>query len=553
MRKGLIGIVILTTFAVRGDSWVFFVPEEFPGLREGLQIASYGDTISYDPGLIAEPVNLSLIQSKGVVLIYRRTPAYLPAMRSFLSSMPDSGYWTGQARVTSPNSHYGSTSRIAIDSTGIPWVVWIGYSYDDPSHAVWYSRWDNGSWTQQLRVSTPEDLVDLQPRIAMDGEGNPWAAWHRFVNNQVRDLYFSRWTGFQWTPEERVNEPDSVMNAPQSIGYGGNKVWISWERGDWGQWGDILASPWEDNHWGSPFMVTQPPESNIEDGYPFDMAVDQDGRAHFVWTRRTSEGLFPLYRSYDGDSLSPIFYLNENGGGVQGDWPAITVDLYGNVHVVWTGIMENPPVNSYVFYRMYDGNQWTEPVVINRVDGLGNWRPSISAMSPDDIWVVWDGTDSTGEYHIYAVHYDGTEWSDEMRLDSDITNDDGAPNIALDLTCDPWVVWDGYEVSTSTAQVFYNRYISTFLSEGHRGNDFNSSESVAIFPNPFGGRLHIIFGNSRDTDRKIEIFDKMGRRLYMREIKGAYLQLNVSSFPSGVYFFRINGFYIKPLVKLNWR
>jgi hypothetical protein len=259
---------------------------------------------------------------------------------------------------------------------------------------------------------------------------------------------------------------------------------------------------------------------------------------------------------YDGDSLGPLVWLNEPGGGIGGEWPDIDIDTLGNLHFAWTGIMEYPPLNSYVFYRMYDGESWSDPIWVNRLDGLGNWRTKIDAVSPDNIWITWDGVDSTGEYHIYAVHYDGVNWSDEIRLDSDVTNDDGAPNIALDLTCNPWVVWDGYEVSTSTAQVFYNRYISTFLSEGRLGDKFNPSELVSIFPNPFENRLYIIFGKGMGTDRKIEIFDKMGRRLYMREIKGAYVRLNVSSFPSGVYFFRIkrrNGVYIKTLVKLNWR
>lgn len=553
MRKIFWLYIVLSISAVGGYSRIFYVPEEIPSLRTALKVVRVGDTISYDPGLIAEPVNWGIIQSKGIVLIYRRTPQYLPAMRSFSASVPDSGYWTGQARVTSPNSHYGSTSRIAIDSTGVPWVVWIGSVEGEPACLyIYYTKWEGNGWMQQEKISDPDYCFNFQPRITMDGSGNPWVIWMRRVNNVIHNIFYSRWTGSQWQPESQVNPPDSVTVGYGSVGYGGDRVWVSWERGIWGLWGDIWAVNWMGTHWSRPYRISE--DDGIEDGIPFNMAVDQEGRAHFVWTRRTSEGLFPLHRFYDGDSLSPIFYLNEDGGGIQGDWPAVCVDTLGNVHVVWTGIMEYPPVNSYVFYRMFDGDSWTDPVVINCVDGLGNWRPSISALSPDDIWVVWDGVDSTGEYHIYAVHYDGNGWSDEMRLDSDITNDDGEPIVALDLTCNPWIVWNGYEVSTDTRQVFYNRYISTLSSEDKRNR--NQSELVSIYPNPFRNRLYVTFGEGGDRDRRIEIFDMLGRKIYERKIKGSYAELSLSSFSTGVYFLRVkkrNYVYIKPLVKLRRR
>jgi hypothetical protein len=463
--------------------------------------------------------------------------------------MPDSGYWTGQARVSSPNSHYGSTSRIAIDSTGIPWVVWIGYTYDDPSHAVWYSRWDGNAWTQQLRVSDPETLLDFQPRITMDGSGNPWVIWMRRVNNIIHNIFYSRWEGSQWQPESQVNPPDSVTVGYGSVGYGGDRVWVSWERGRWGLWGDIWAVYWMGTHWSRPYRISE--DDGIEDGIPFNMAVDQDGRAHFVWTRRTTEGLFPLYRSYDGDSLSPIFYLNENGGGIQGDWPAITVDLYGNVHVVWTGIMEYPPLNSYVFYRMFDGNQWTEPVVINRVDGLGNWRPSISAMSPDDIWVVWDGTDSTGEYHIYAVHYDGIEWSDETQLDNDDTNDDVNSDISFDIQRNLWVVWSGYELSTETRQVYYNSYQAMIIKQ-HTKSRILTNQWIST--RIFADGLYIEPYNP-DGKLKIQIFNKSGMKILdhlYRTSSKIYLQLDF--LPSGIYFLILNfggQFYKTKIIKIG--
>jgi hypothetical protein len=547
MRVWLLGIFISSLLWGR----IFYVPEEIPSIRRAIKIVNVGDTISYDPGLIAEPVNWDIIQSKGVVITYRRTPNYLPAMRSFSSSMPDSGYWTGQARVTSPNSHYGSTSRITIDSTGIPWVVWIGYTYDDPTSAVWYSRWDNGAWTQQLRVSTPEDSVDLQHRIAMDGSGYPWVVWHRYVSSYRRDVYFSRWNGSAWEPEQRVNPPDSVMNGPGWIGCGGGKVWASWERGIWGQWGDILASRWNGYRWEPPVMISEP--DGIEDGYPFAMVVDSEGRAHFVWTRWDTNGIFPIYRMYDGDSLGPLVWLNEPGGGISGEWPDIDIDTLGNLHFAWTGIMEYPPVNSYVFYRMYDGESWSDPIWVNRLDGLGNWRTKIDAVSPDNIWITWDGVDSTGEYHIYAVHYDGVSWSDEMRLDSDITNDDGGPDIDIDLNFNPWVVWSGYEVSTDTRQVFYNRYTSVLISE----KNIDIVTKQLILPNPFVDEVYVIFKDYIKPGTEIDILNSEGRKVSkIKNVEGYTIRLNLNALPSGVYFLRIekkNYVYVQPLVKLRRR
>jgi hypothetical protein len=76
----------------------------------------------------------------------------------------------------------------------------------------------------------------------------------------------------------------------------------------------------------------------------------------------------------------------------------------------------------------------------------------------DDIWLAFNAVDENIRYHVHAVHYDGSQWSSEIRLDTDATDSDREPDIALNSYGEPWVVWRGGLVGNPLLDIFYNRY-----------------------------------------------------------------------------------------------
>jgi len=370
---------------------------------------------------------------------------------------PCSPGWAGQAKVTSENSIYGICARTSMDSLGNPWVVWVGYTLEHPDyHLIWYTKWNGLGWEQQELVVTDETGDNFMTWLTFDSEGRAWVSWHRYINSRKRDALFTSWEGDGWIAEQLIHppDPDTITNACPRTGAGGGEVWATWVHGlSSTRYVDVYASHWSGSSWDPPMMVND--SNSVGDGHFLQVVVDDDGYPHFCWTRYDTNGIFPYYRMYDGVSFTPEKRMNDPDGGIQGEYLSMAIDSLGNYHFAWMAIVESPPIDAYIFYRTYDGENWSTARCVSTLDGLGNWRPMIAANSPDNVWIAWDGTDGSGDYHIYAVHYDGVAWSGETRLDGDETSDDGDTNISLDRAGKPWVVWDG--TAYSTRQAYYNR------------------------------------------------------------------------------------------------
>lgn len=412
--------------------------------------------------------------------------AFLFALILFpITGILSQGHWVGQGRVTSENSTYGVSARVAIDSLGNPWVVWVGHTVEHPYYyLICYTKWNGSGWEQQELVVRDDTTDNLMPWIAFDSDGKPWTTWHRYINNRKRDALFSFWDGNGWTPEELIHppDPDTITNACPRIGAGGGELWAIWVHGVKNTpYIDVYASHWNGSSWDPPMMVND--SNNVGDGHFLQVVVDSDGHPHFCWTRYDTNGIFPYYRMYDGTSFTPEKKMNEPDGGIQGEYLSMAIDTVGNYHFAWAAIMETPPINAYIFYRMYDGQNWSPAACVSVLDSLGNWRPRIAANSPDNIWIAWDGVDRSRDYHIYAVNYDGLAWSEEMRLDSDETYDDVSQSISLDRTGNPWVIWSGNDYSSR--QVYYNRWIPTTIDES--ADVFRGPIGIELssYPNPF--------------------------------------------------------------------
>ena len=76
-------------------------------------------------------------------------------------------------------------------------------------------------------------------------------------------------------------------------------------------------------------------------------------------------------------------------------YPQAVVDSSGYIHVVWMEVRPDQPAwfqwidNPGIFYSMYNGNAWSEPLRISENSALAE-IPSIAIDSTDTIHVTWD-------------------------------------------------------------------------------------------------------------------------------------------------------------------
>ena len=129
---------------------------------------------------------------------------------------------------------------------------------------------------------------------------------------------------------------------------------------------------------------------------------------------------------------------------------SVAVDDSGDFAAVWTSYGQDDPSDPYgagVYMRLYDrnNNPLTADVLVNTYT-KGNQEKATVAMDADgDFVVVWesDGQDPDGSWGIYAQRFNsvGTKVGGEFRVNTNYTNDQTDPAVAMDSFGNFVVVW----------------------------------------------------------------------------------------------------------------
>jgi hypothetical protein len=216
------------------------------------------------------------------------------------------------------------------------------------------------------------------------------------------------------------------------------------------------ASQWNGIDW-NPEMLVFAADSLSYPAGGMNLTVDYQGQPHVVWSDYPA-GQDIFYSTFDGISWTEKVQVNSLDGGEQDLDPDVAVDSSGCVHVVWAARTAGTPYGYEIHYSQSDGLGWSEELQINEPDLLGDYRARITGDGAGHLWVAWDGVDESGEYHIHAVHYDGSDWSSEYRLDNDATDFDHDVSITTDTEGNPSVLWSGQLRDNPNLDVFWNRY-----------------------------------------------------------------------------------------------
>ncbi|GAH38680.1 unnamed protein product, partial [marine sediment metagenome] len=158
-----------------------------------------------------------------------------------------------------------------------------------------------------------------------------------------------------------------------------------------------------------------------------------DAEACIFWRKKTEE------------NWSPTDTLSKDTEGVAGIVQAVA-DTLGRVHVVWDQYVSSRYYTN-VFYRYYDGEQWVSPVKLNTLPGAMN--PDIAIDSKQQLHIVWQQAQidsSTGKNiklkDIFYRKFDGVNWSEIQNISNLPLSGSCDPKIAVDGRGYIYVVWD---------------------------------------------------------------------------------------------------------------
>ena len=167
----------------------------------------------------------------------------------------------------------------------------------------------------------------------------------------------------------------------------------------------ILYQRWDGESWSDSIEIGagRYPVIAVADGNVYTLGDDVAG----------SEGGFVYRHSADGgDSWSELKAIPTTGVLSENVEHAILIDSAGYLHMAWSQF--SGPARSDIFYSWWDGESWSEPVLISEGSNYAN-RPGLATTQAGELHFVWL-SNAGGRYDLYHRYWDGVAWSTALRV-----------------------------------------------------------------------------------------------------------------------------------------
>ena len=403
--------------------------------------------------------------------------------------------WTTTEVVFNESTDLSYTPKITIDNAG-------------NVHLAWYDHTDyNGSgtepdnfyrlWNATMHAWSPVEVVSLEhtgssiiPSITVDENGHVHLAWTDNTNYNGAggddDIFYKRWnaTTGTWTPTvvvSNVSSDDSFR--PQIVVDVNGHLHVVWQditnyNGSGSDW-DLFYRCWNatTDTWTVPQVVTN--ESTINSGQPA-MAVDSYGTVHVVWRELFGghENIFYKYWNATIKAWSGAELISTESAF--DTWvPKIAVDGSKHAHVVWW------EVDAYIFHKRRNATtgNWTATELVSTESSSYTVEPSITTDLDGNVHVAWrDGTNLDGagsDGDIFYKYWNATtgNWTLTEVVSTESTGTSSKPTIAVDGAGCVHVAWEDYtdyQGAGSDCDIFYKKTAGIP----------NATVLASIIPNP---------------------------------------------------------------------
>ncbi len=91
-------------------------------------------------------------------------------------------------------------------------------------------------------------------------------------------------------------------------------------------------------------------------------------------------------------------------------------------------------------------------------------------------------------------------------------------------------------VTNNCGQDIYETTVNITITSLENPNEW---QEVSIFPNPTNDFLRIDFGKKQNNGSSIYLFNSLGQMVFSKNVKNKMEEINVSTFPKGIYFIKI--------------
>lgn len=205
------------------------------------------------------------------------------------------------------------------------------------------------------------------------------------------------------------------------------------------------------------------------------LAIGPDGTPYIAW-QDGSVGNFEIYlRQWNGSGWEEVSSNSASGGGItnnSGDsmYPSAAIGSDGSLYLAW---QDDSSGNYEIYVRRWAGSQWKE-IGTGSASGGGisksggsSENPSMAIAPDGEIYVAWHDN-SSGNYEIYVLRWNGSEW-EEMGVGSasgggisDNSANSWDPVLAMQDST-PYIAW--HDHSSGNAEIYVLRWNGTQWEE----------------------------------------------------------------------------------------
>ena len=222
---------------------------------------------------------------------------------TFFAQRPAGRPWEPEAKITDGMDPWALWSpAVAIDDEGGVHSIWSD-TRDGAPGLYTATRTAGSGWGPSMRVSDLEAGNRINPTIAVDDQGNAYAAWQRFYGCMGGDV----------TGDDVITGDIEFARQPAGAG---------WERPV------RVSADIGSSHASMPII-----------------AASGDGAAYLVWEEEIANRyvLFSSFRPADGN-WEPKTPIPDAAGNRAPASPALAVDADGNAYVTWLDTRAEQPV-----------------------------------------------------------------------------------------------------------------------------------------------------------------------------------------------------------------
>ncbi len=297
---------------------------------------------------------------------------------------------------------------LAVSDTGEIYIAWF-----DP-RGIFFSRSTDG-FSTNLKVNDPGNYGTLFPSIAVDKDGNISIVWSDDRNSAPHttdwDIYATTSTdgGVSFSSDVRVDDDNTTrdQNHPEISGGESGEFFVVWEDRRRSLGGDDIFLAKSNNSGASFEPNVQVNDETTSRQYSPSVAVSQNGDIHVSWWDKRN-GKWDVYYSNSGDGGKTFSKNLRIDDAISEKIPIpdsvyvwykatdITVDSFGNPHIVWHDKRNG---NFDIYYARGNVIEGEEAQIVSwewdfdaNVDSDGNGNPTddVDANGPKPTHIYGD-------------------------------------------------------------------------------------------------------------------------------------------------------------------